>query len=108
MFPGGGTWFNQTNGYAVAGAHIYDIATQMNEKGHYFPLFGTCLGFELLLFISNNNQEYRAKCSSQRQALPLNFTKGITKIKHFVTQFTAEINSYGHFDSRFQKQSTFW
>lgn len=49
----------------------------MNDNGEYFPLFGTCLGFELLLFLSNNNQEFRVKCSSQRQSLPLNFTEGM-------------------------------
>lgn len=52
----------------------------MNENGKYFPLFGTCLGFELLLYISNGNQEYRTTCSSQRQRNTLNFTKGKTKM----------------------------
>lgn len=83
LFPGGGTWFNQTNGYAEAGAHIYDIAVQMNENGAYFPLFGTCLGFELLLFLSNGKQEYRTTCSSQRQRSALNFTKGKRSDFHF-------------------------
>lgn len=75
LFPGGGTWFNQTNGFAEAGAHIYDIAMEMNDNGNYFPLFGTCLGFELLLYLSNDKQEYRTTCSSQRQRNTLNFTK---------------------------------
>lgn len=76
LFPGGGTWFNQTNGYAEAGAHIYDIAIEMNENGVYFPIFGTCLGFELLLYLSNGKEEYRTICSSQRQRSTLNFTQG--------------------------------
>lgn len=74
--PGGGTWFNQSNGYAVAGSHIFAIAQEMNDNGIYLPLFGTCLGFELLLFVSNENQECRATCSSERQSLPLDFGKG--------------------------------
>lgn len=32
LFPGGATYFNQTNGYSEAGRHIYDIAMEMNEK----------------------------------------------------------------------------
>lgn len=76
LLPGGGTWFNQSHGYAVAGTHIYSIAQQMNDNGIYFPLFGTCLGFELLVYNSNQNQEYRTVCSSQRQSLPLEFTDG--------------------------------
>lgn len=75
LLPGGATWFNQTHGYAGAGAHIFDIAKQMNDNGIHFPIFGTCLGFELLLFVSNENREYRSMCSSERQSLPLNFTK---------------------------------
>lgn len=73
MFPGGATWFNQTNGYAEAGRHIYDIASEMNEKGDYFPLWGTCLGFELLTYLSAGGNEHRASCSSQSQSLPLKF-----------------------------------
>lgn len=77
--PGGATWFNQTKGYAEAGAHIYEIAKNLNDIGIYFPIFGTCLGFELLLYVSAG-QEYRAICSSMRQALPLDFTAGIRAI----------------------------
>lgn len=73
LLPGGATWFNQSNGYADAGRHIYDIAVQYNEKGEYFPIWGTCLGFELLTYLAANGTEHRAHCSSNSQALPLNF-----------------------------------
>lgn len=78
MLPGGGVWFDETNGYAEAGVHIYDIAKQMNDNGNYFPLFGICLGFELLLYASNGEREYRTICSSSKQNNTLNFTKGLT------------------------------
>lgn len=73
LLPGGATWFNQSNGYADAGRHIYDIAIEMNERGNYFPLWGTCLGFELLTYLSADGKEHRAYCSSSNQALPLVF-----------------------------------
>lgn len=73
LLPGGATWFNQTNGYAEAGKHIYDIAMEMNEREQYFPLWGTCLGFELLTYLSAGESEHRAHCSSTNQALPLVF-----------------------------------
>lgn len=76
LFPGGNTFFNQSNGYADAGRHIYDIAKRMNDNNQYMPLWGTCLGFELLLYISAGNQEYRANCYSRRRSIPLNFTAG--------------------------------
>lgn len=72
LFPGGAVWFNES-GYADAGRHIYDIAKEMNEKGNYFPLWGTCLGFELLTYLSADGVEHRADCSSNNQALPLEF-----------------------------------
>ncbi|XP_031631289.1 gamma-glutamyl hydrolase-like [Contarinia nasturtii] len=85
LLPGGGTLFNQSHGYSDAGIHIYDIAKRMNDNGTYLPLFGTCLGFELLLFASNENEEYRTYCSSQRQSLPLNFTKEFKDSRIFGT-----------------------
>lgn len=45
----------------------------MNENGDYFPLWGTCLGFELLTYLSANGSEHRASCFSQSQSLPLEF-----------------------------------
>lgn len=45
----------------------------MNQYGDYFPLWGTCLGFELLTYLSANETEHRAHCSSTNQALPLVF-----------------------------------
>lgn len=49
----------------------------MNDNGIYFPLFGICLGFELLLYASNVEREYRTICSSSKQKNTLNFTKGM-------------------------------
>jgi hypothetical protein len=83
LFPGGSTWFNQTNGYSEAGRHIYDIAVEMNEKGNYFPLWGTCLGFELLTYLSANGVEHRARCSSQNQALHLEFKEDFQSSRMF-------------------------
>lgn len=77
LLPGGATWFNQTKGYAEAGKHIYEIVKEMNDQGIHMPIWGTCLGFELLLYISAGNREYRANCQSMSQALSLEFAEGI-------------------------------
>lgn len=76
LLPGGGTFFNQSRGYADAGAHIYRIAKKINGRGIHFPVFGTCLGFEFFLYAANDMKECRTQCSSQRQSLPLEFTDG--------------------------------
>jgi gamma-glutamyl hydrolase len=76
-------WFNETKGYSEAGRHIYDIAAKLNDNGDFFPLWGTCLGFELLTYLSANGVEHRADCSSNRQALPLVFKEGFRESRMF-------------------------
>lgn len=78
MIPGGATYFNQSDGYADAGQHIYEIAQQFNDNGDYFPVFGTCLGFELLIILASGRGqvENRDICYSFEN-LPLEFTEGM-------------------------------
>ncbi|XP_053674477.1 gamma-glutamyl hydrolase-like [Anopheles nili] len=83
LLPGGATWFNQSNGYADAGRHIYDIAMRLNDNGEYFPVWGTCLGFELLTYLAANGTEHRAHCSSSNQPLPLTFKDDFRKSRLF-------------------------
>ncbi|XP_062541132.1 gamma-glutamyl hydrolase-like isoform X1 [Armigeres subalbatus] len=83
LLPGGATWFNQSNGYADAGRHIYDVAVELNVQGGYFPLWGTCLGFELLTYLAANGEEHREHCSSNNQALPLDFKPDFRKSRMF-------------------------
>lgn len=83
LFPGGATWFNQSNGYADAGMFIYNNAKELNDNGTYFPLWGTCLGFELLTYLDSNATEHRDDCSSHNQALHLDFKMDFMKSKLF-------------------------
>lgn len=55
----------------------------MNERGEYFPLWGTCLGFELLTYLSADGREHRADCKSSNQALPLVFKKDYRSSRMF-------------------------
>uniref|UniRef100_A0A336MKR8 folate gamma-glutamyl hydrolase n=1 Tax=Culicoides sonorensis TaxID=179676 RepID=A0A336MKR8_CULSO len=73
LFPGGSSGFKAKYGYAEAGYKIYKIAKEMNDAGSYFPIWGTCLGFELLTFVDADKAEHRERCSSQDQPLPLEF-----------------------------------
>ncbi|CAH0694164.1 unnamed protein product [Spodoptera exigua] len=84
LFPGGATYFNQSNGYADAGQHIYEIAQKINDAGDYFPIFGTCLGFELLIIIASGRgePENRIRCYSYSN-IPLNFTDDYRTSKMF-------------------------
>ena len=55
----------------------------MNQNGTYFPLWGTCLGFELLTYLSANGEEHRAHCSSSSQSLPLIFKSDFNESRLF-------------------------
>ncbi|XP_062128219.1 gamma-glutamyl hydrolase-like [Drosophila sulfurigaster albostrigata] len=73
LLPGGATWFNETLGYGDAGEHLIRIAKQINDNGTYFPVWGTCLGMELMVLKVANGSETRSDCNSAGQALPLEF-----------------------------------
>ncbi|XP_020278169.1 gamma-glutamyl hydrolase-like [Pseudomyrmex gracilis] len=73
LWPGGSTYFYPDEGYADAGAKIYRIAKRINDRGTHFPIFGICLGFELLTYVAANRIEHRTNCSSINQPLPLEF-----------------------------------
>lgn len=60
--PGGGPtlWANETSkeGFSELmkiAKYIIDLAKEANDKGDYFPIWGTCLGFEELLIALTND-----------------------------------------------------
>ena len=75
-------WFYDSN-YADTGEIIFDIASKLNDKGDFFPIWGTCLGFELLTYLSANRTEHRADCSSTNQALNLEFKEDFRTSRMF-------------------------
>ncbi|KAG8233854.1 hypothetical protein J437_LFUL006877 [Ladona fulva] len=81
LFPGGATWLEGT-GYGEAGRILYDLATSLNNNGDYFPLWGTCLGFELMTFLAAD-QDMRSNCSGMDVALPLSYKEGYLDSKLF-------------------------
>lgn len=70
LIPGGSADL-ETSGYAKAGAKLYNMAIAANKKGDYFPIFGVCLGFELLSVLGAG--DHLTACSSVGRALPLTF-----------------------------------
>ena len=51
------------------------FSAQANARGDYFPIWGTCLGFELLATVTAGSH-ILTNCSSSNDLLPLNLTKG--------------------------------
>lgn len=65
-------------------SHITDIflISQMNDKGNYFPLWGTCLGFELLTCAAVKKQWMKI-CDADDWVTNVGLVEGKFKILKF-------------------------
>ena len=79
LLPGGGQYLNDS-GYGRTGRIILQIARQINLGGDYFPVWATCLGFELLA-IEESNGDILTKCKSNDQVSPIVFEAGIEELR---------------------------
>ncbi|GFU39023.1 gamma-glutamyl hydrolase [Nephila pilipes] len=73
LFPGGSNLLSSP-GYGRTGQIIFDIATKMNNKGDFFPLWGTCLGFELLNYLAAQKLWMKA-CAAHDIATNIEFVQ---------------------------------
>ncbi|XP_027624937.1 gamma-glutamyl hydrolase [Tupaia chinensis] len=81
LFPGGGVNIMHSD-YAHVAKIFYNLAIQSFDDGDYFPVWGTCLGFEELSFLISG--EYLlTPTETEGKAMPLNFTKGTLESKMF-------------------------
>ncbi|XP_060535921.1 gamma-glutamyl hydrolase-like isoform X2 [Cylas formicarius] len=84
LFPGGGTYFNETGGYGEAATYLYRFAIDSNRSGNYYPIWGTCLGMQVLMYASlNGTKDVRLDCSLTNVAIPLNFSKDYENSRMF-------------------------
>ncbi|XP_066155064.1 gamma-glutamyl hydrolase A-like isoform X3 [Euwallacea fornicatus] len=76
FFPGGGTYFNETGGYGEAANKLYQIALEYNTKGVYYPIWGTCLGMQVIIFAAlKGKRDIRVGCYLVKEAKSLDFTE---------------------------------
>ncbi|XP_070708855.1 gamma-glutamyl hydrolase [Pempheris klunzingeri] len=72
LYPGGGVSI-VSSGYERAARIFYELAIEANKKGDYFPVWGTCLGFEQLTYLTSG-KTVLSSTNTSGVALPLNFT----------------------------------
>jgi len=75
LIPGGAVSIHDS-GYAEASNWFFDKAKEENDAGEVFPIWGTCLGFEMLALKANEGQANLKSCLSYDQALPLDLVDG--------------------------------
>ncbi|XP_075558045.1 gamma-glutamyl hydrolase-like isoform X1 [Dermacentor variabilis] len=69
--------------YGRAGTILYDLAMEAYRNGTNFPLWGTCLGFELLARVAVGGEQVLTKCQAQGVGMPLNFTRDFRSARLF-------------------------
>ncbi|XP_040921319.1 gamma-glutamyl hydrolase [Toxotes jaculatrix] len=72
LYPGGGVSII-SSGYERAAKIFFELAIEANKRGDYFPVWGTCLGFEQLTLLTSG-KAILAYTNTSGVALPLNFT----------------------------------
>lgn len=75
LFPGGGVSL-ESSGYSKAAGIFYRLALEANSNGDYFPVWGTCLGFELLTLLTSG-ELLLSHTNTSGIALPLDFTEDV-------------------------------
>ncbi|XP_077607934.1 gamma-glutamyl hydrolase-like isoform X2 [Crocuta crocuta] len=81
LFPGGSADL-QKSGYALAAKKFYDMARKSFDNGDYFPVWGTCLGFEELSYLISG-ECLLTLTKTNGITLPLNFTKAASQSRMF-------------------------
>ncbi|XP_054814424.1 gamma-glutamyl hydrolase 2-like isoform X2 [Prosopis cineraria] len=73
-----------TGGWANSGLYFETIQTifkkvlEKNDGGHHFPLYATCLGFELITMIVSEDNNILEEVSATNQASTLQFAENAT------------------------------
>ncbi|KAF7660102.1 hypothetical protein LDENG_00288160 [Lucifuga dentata] len=88
LYPGGGVNIT-SSGYERAAKIFYELAIEANWRGDYFPVWGTCLGFEQLTYLTSGKL-LLSFTNTSGVALPLTFTNE-TKQSRMFKGFPAEL-----------------
>lgn len=81
IFPGGDAslWSNETERRNMsvmtrAGQYLIQLAIESNLKNNYFPIWGTCLGYELIIIAITNDPTILNTFNSTNHRLALNYS----------------------------------
>ncbi|XP_026100152.1 gamma-glutamyl hydrolase-like [Carassius auratus] len=85
----GGSVNLETSDFARTAGIYFRLALNANDEGDYFPIWGTCLGFQLLtVLVAGEN--LLSKTTAENVTYPLNFTAEASPSRMF-TNFPSDI-----------------
>ncbi|CAM6060682.1 unnamed protein product [Sphagnum tenellum] len=70
LFPGGATSLDDNPFYQTA-EKLFKMVIKANDNGDYFPLYGVCLGFQLLTVIVSQNHSILGHFEAAHKPAPL-------------------------------------
>jgi len=80
LFPGGNQGIDPDDIYTVEGEILWNLAKNANDGGDYYPIWGTCLGFEELSVLETGNGDVISQnVKATNLPLPLQFTRGAAR-----------------------------
>jgi len=76
LFPGGGSSLDLTSPFFKKASYLFNAAIKLNDNGVYFPMWGTCLGFQFLNIMGAGEDEsvLTGNFDSEDYPIPLDFT----------------------------------
>ncbi|XP_053104515.1 gamma-glutamyl hydrolase [Hemicordylus capensis] len=74
LYPGGGVSL-KTSEFSRVAKIFYNKAIEAYERGDYFPVWGTCLGHQLLSYLTSG-EDLLTWTNTDGFSFPLNFTEG--------------------------------
>ncbi|XP_053319050.1 gamma-glutamyl hydrolase-like [Spea bombifrons] len=81
LFPGGDVDLLASSFARTAGI-FYRLAVEATSSGNYFPIWGTCMGFQILTSLTSG-KDLLVPTSASNISLPLNLTYDISSSKMF-------------------------
>jgi gamma-glutamyl hydrolase len=90
LFPGGGVSVI-SSGYAAIGRAVVQMAMDAMDAGDYFPVWGTCLGFELLTTIVGG-EGILSQVDAENYSIPLNLTSAAQTSRLFSLFSSSALN----------------
>jgi len=71
VFTGGCLSLEDNTTYYQTAKYIYEKAIEFNENGDYFPIWGTCMGFQLLTILGAQDHSVLLSYAFDSENLPL-------------------------------------
>jgi GMP synthase-like glutamine amidotransferase len=108
LLPGGGSNISTvtSSNYSSAANTLYQLAAASNAAGDYFPVWATCLGFELLSVLEAGGTNVLTSCSADNMAMPIIPTENFNTSRLFsalpsdVYDYLLNYNSTANFHTK--------